>query len=121
MARVRVYNENVCEHVEAFKGQTICIPSKGYHEMEDEDAVLFLGQFKTPKFNKGGIQTQESKKMLRIEVINGQEKAKEQDQHVCHKCGFVAKNQAGLLAHIRANHVESMIDDDAKKEMQRGA
>ena len=123
MSKTRVYNDNKIEHVEMFKGQAIRIAPGGYVEMEDEDAVLFKSQFRTPKFDKSGRnQTLESMKVLRLEpVVNGAEKEAPQDEAFrCHKCGKTAANKAGLLAHIRANHVESMVDDDAKKEMQKG-
>jgi len=123
MAKVRVRNGNKIDHVEMFKGQTIKIPAGGYIEMEDEDAVLFKSQFRTPKFDKSGRnQTLESMKVLSIEpIVNGAEKEKPvAEDFVCHACGKKAANKAGLLAHIRANHTELMVDDEAKKEMQKG-
>jgi hypothetical protein len=119
MAKVRVYNDNVFDHVEKFKGTMLKIPTKGFIEMDREDAVQFKSQFRAPIYDKGGIQTRESMKMIRLEKM-GAEEVKQEPEFVCQKCGFQAKSQAGLAAHIRANHVESMIDDDAKKELQAG-
>jgi hypothetical protein len=122
---VRVHNDNVVEHVEMYKGTQIRIPAGGYVEMERAEAVQFKSQFRTPVRDKARIQTPESKKILRLElIINGAEKAAapkaEKDKHICHKCGFEAQNKAGLSAHIRANHLESMVDDDARKELEKG-
>lgn len=124
MARVRVVNFNEVMHVENFKGDTLRIPAGGSIEMEEEDAILFKGNFRTPVKLKDGSQTLESMKKIRIEPILSADSLKEEkkpDPNVCHKCGFSAKSNAGLLAHIRANHIESMVDEDAKEAMQKGA
>jgi hypothetical protein len=119
---VRVYNDNTVEHVETFKGQIYRIPPGGFITMETDEAVQFKSQFRTPVFDKGKNQTPESKKRLRLEEIqNGAKTAPQQDEYLCHKCGFKAQNKAGLSAHTRANHLESMVDEDAKKELQKGA
>jgi hypothetical protein len=123
--KVRVWNDNVVEHREMYKGSEIRIPAGGYVEMDREEAVQFKSQFRTPVRDKAKIQTVESKKILRLEmVINGAEKAAtpkaEKEKHICHKCGFEAQNKAGLSAHIRANHLESMVDEDARKELEKG-
>lgn len=122
MEKVRVYNDNKVEHVEVYKGETIRIAPGSYHEMDRDEAVQFKSQFRTPVFDKGKQQKPESKKVLRIEaIVNGAEKQKPAaDKYICMKCGFEAQNKAGLSAHIRANHIDSMVDEDAKKELQKG-
>lgn len=122
MDRVRVYNDNKVEHVEVYKGTTIRIPAGGFVEMDRDEAVQFKSQFRTPVYDKGKQQKPESMKVLRLAaIVNGAEKAKPAaEKHVCMKCGFEAQNKAGLSAHIRANHIESMVDEDAKKELQKG-
>lgn len=119
MSRVKVWNDNVLDHVEKFKGKEIKIASKGYVEMDRDDAVLFKSQFYPPKFDKGNVQMVESFKMIRIEAITNKPGAStvEPDDFVCMKCGFKAASNAGLKSHIRANHADSMVDDDARKEL----
>lgn len=117
MAMVRVYNDNVIDHVEKFKGTLIKIPSKGFIEMDSEEAVLFKGQFFPPQFDKGKIQTIESMKVIRVEHINSDSNSgkKEQETYRCMKCGFKAVSSNALKAHIKQSHVESMVDEDAKQ------
>lgn len=115
MAMAKVWNDNVIDHVESFKGKKYIIPSKGFIEMDAEEAILFRGQFFAPKFDKGGIQTVESKKRIRVETKEDvREKA---PQHVCMKCGHEAPSAASLNRHIKANHVDAMIDDEARETM----
>jgi hypothetical protein len=118
MSMVRVWNDNVIDHKEMFKGTMLNIPSKGSIEMDSEEAVLFRGQFYPPKFNKGGVQTIESMKCIRVEEIkSGASKEPAKEEHKCMKCGEVAASAAGLKSHIRHKHIDSLVDDDAKKEL----
>jgi len=119
MAMVRVYNDNVIDHVENFKGTKIKIPSKGFIEMDSEEAVLFKGQFFPPQFDKGKIQTIESMKVIRVEHINSESvgNKKEPETYKCMKCGHKAINASALKAHIKQSHIESMVDEDAKQEI----
>ena len=119
--KVRIVNNNVFDHVEKFRGDTVRIPAGGFIEMEREDAVLFKSNFFPPKFNGNGLQTPESMKMLKLEPIPDKKQAPEipvDKDLVCQACGFVAKTPAGLKSHIRANHASEMIDDDARKEIE---
>lgn len=117
MAMVRVWNDNVIDHEEKFKGMQIKIKSKGFIEMDSEEAVLFRGQFFPPKFDKGGIQTIESMKRIRVEDIKGAVEAQKPESHVCMKCGHEAASAAGLKSHIRHKHIDAMVDEDAKAEL----
>lgn len=125
MAKVRVYNDKLIEHVEKFKGDTFKIPAGGFIEMEDEDAVLFKSQFRTPIFDKGRNQTLESMKRIRVAPIPEQKgavaKADESEPLRCMACNFIADSKAGLKSHVRAKHADAMVDDDARKELQKGA
>lgn len=123
MALVRVLNGNKIEHVEKFKGKEIRIPAGGSIEMEEDDAVLFKSQFRTPIYDKGRNQTVESKKIISIEPLNRPgavaQPAKKHNELVCMACGFEAQNKAGLSSHIRTNHKGQMVDDDARKEIEK--
>lgn len=120
--RYRVYNDNVHELRERFQGREICLAPGEYVEMNRDEMVLYKGQFKTPVI-VNGVADPRSFKKLRIEPITADEPKSEavtgsKDQkHICQKCGFEAKNKAGLSAHIRNSHASSMLDEDAKKEL----
>lgn len=119
---VRVWNDNNHDHSEKFKGQEINIPAHGSIEMNRHEAVEFKSQFKAPVFLKGGIPDPAFKKMIRIEIPENDkiEETKASDEHLCQKCGFSAKSAAGLKAHVRANHLQSMEDEDARRELAQG-
>lgn len=118
---VRVYNDNKYEHREEFRDEDIIIPAGGYIEMEREDAVLFLGQLFTPKFSKHGLQTDRSKKKLRIDetvVRPGAKPEKAGETFKCQACNKDFKSKAGLQSHIRTHHKHLMVDDDAREELE---
>jgi len=119
MGMVKVVNANQYEHRENFKGDMITIPAGGFVEMDREDAVLFKSQFTVPKFGKDKLQTPESYKMLRLIPIESDvPEPKKENEFTCMACGFEAKSNAGLSAHIRATHKSAMLDEDAKKELE---
>jgi hypothetical protein len=120
MTQVRVWNDNVIDHEERFKGLVIKIPSKGFIEMDHEEANLFRGQFYPPKFDKSGLQTIESMKCIRVETDLVHKQKPEAERHICMKCGHEAASAAGLKSHIRHKHVDAMIDDDARREIMEG-
>lgn len=127
MSMVRVYNDNIYEHREKFRGDEIIIPAKGYIEMNAEDAVLFKSQFTPIIRNKGGQDDPRGFKMIRIDYNPADVKqvrdviAESEQELTCQACGFVAKNKAGLAAHIRANHSSQMIDSDAREALHNEA
>ena len=120
---VRVYNDNIVPHKEHYKGQDLVIEPKGFIEMDRDEAVQFKSQFFPPKFNKGGQQEIDSMKMIRLAPIPAKQKEsapqsqQAEETHTCMACGFEAKSGAGLKSHIRNNHADLMVDDDAKKEL----
>lgn len=118
MEKVRVYNDNKFTHTEKFMGDEIRIAPGEYLEMIRDEAVMFKSQFYPPKFGGDGVQLAESYKMIRIAEIDGSEKPKpKREEHRCHVCREVFKSNAGLMSHIRHNHADSMIDEDARKEL----
>lgn len=120
MKQVRVWNDNKYEHREKFKGGMVIIPAGKYIEMNRDDAVLFKGQFtgmpENPRDARGF-------KMIRLEFNPSKIKdvVEEVEQaNTCQACGFVAKTSAGLSAHIRANHQNQMVDEDAREALNKG-
>lgn len=67
MARVKVWNDNVHDHKEEFKGEMIEIPSKGYVEMDYEDAVEFRGKFFSMIIRADGTHDPKGYKMIRVD------------------------------------------------------
>lgn len=126
MSLVRVYNDNIYEHREKFRGDMIIIPSGGFVEMDREDAVLFKSQFTPIIRDKGGRDDPRGFKKLRIEyepkagaqVVDAV--AEDEQKRTCQACGFVAKTAAGLSAHMRSNHLAQMVDADAREALERG-
>jgi hypothetical protein len=121
---VRVYNDNVVDHKESYKGEDINIPAGGFIVMDRDEAVQFKSKFFPPKFDKGGQQEITSMKRIRLAAIPKEEQKdsakpapEDAEEHRCMACGFTAKSGAGLKSHIRSNHGEIMVDDDAKKEL----
>ena len=121
---VRVYNDGNFDHEEKFRGDLVRIKSRDFIVMDYGDAVLFKGQFFPPKFDKGGLQTEKSYKRIRLDEIPAEKEVKTVSvdsektlEHICQACGFKAKSLAGLKGHIRANHKDQMIDEDARDSL----
>ena len=115
---VKVHNLNTYDHEEKFKGQDIMIPAGGYILMNKFEAVEFKSQFKQPIFLKGGVPDPKSYKKLVLEPIDDTINESQKDsKHICQNCGFGAKSAAGLKAHVRANHLQSMEDQDKREEL----
>ncbi len=67
---VKVFNDNVHDHKEDFKGTKLLIPAKGYIEMEYEEAVQFQGQCTgvAPQ-GEDGAPDARFYKMIRVEHV----------------------------------------------------
>lgn len=122
MNRVKVWNDNIYPYTEKFRGDTIIIPPGGHIVMPMEDAVLFKSAFKTPIYEKNGMQKPESFKKIRLEPIPDgvvDVVGENLQELTCQACGFVAKSTAGLASHQRSNHLHMMVDDDARKALAK--
>ena len=126
MSMVRVYNDNIYEHREEFRGVEVIIPSKGFVEMNRDDAVLFKSQFTPILKGRGGIDDPRGFKMLRIEFDPGKPEVEDivgkvEVELSCQACDFKAQSKAGLAAHIRARHSQQMVDTDAREAIENEA
>lgn len=119
MAIVRVWNDSQYDHSEKFKGKTIQIAAGGFLEMEADDAVLFKSQFTPIIKDKHGQSDPRFHKRIRIEFdpVSTPAASRELESKTCVSCGFVAKSAAGLTAHVRASHLNQMVDEEAKKAL----
>ena len=116
---VKVWNNNIYDHEEKFKGQDILIPSGGFIVMNKFEAVEFKSQFKQPIFLKGGVPDPKSFKKITIELNDDtiNKTNTKAPPHTCQNCGFGAKSTAGLKAHVRANHLQTMEDKAEREEL----
>jgi len=120
----RVWNDNELLHREKFKGKIIEIPAGESIDMQKDEAVEFKSQFFPQKVTEGGEHLPEGFKMIRLEPLydNVEDTTKKdiKDDHTCMKCNFTAVTAAGLASHIRHNHVDSMVDEDARDKLLEG-
>lgn len=123
---VKVWNKNIHDHKEKFKGEVIFIPAGKYIEMDYDEAVHFRGQYTPIVRFKNGLQDPISYKMIEIDKNDEQRaisfKSGRMDEEkerifVCERCAkeFLTKN--GLLKHIKKFHLEEMADKDARDEL----
>lgn len=119
---VKVWNRNTYEYRERFKGQEVVIPPNSFVVMNQFEAVEFKSTFVNPRFLKGGVPDPRYYKMIVIEPMedkarDGTAEEKEPESLVCQKCGFEAKSKQGLRAHIKANHIQAMENDDERRKI----
>ena len=97
---VKVWNDNVVEHREKFKGDLLIIPAGHYVEMQYEEACEFKGQFTAPA-PKDISEAEAVKyyKKIRVEMPKVFE-SKADDALICHADGTKAQSQAELAAKI---------------------
>ena len=123
MPKIRIWNDNTVAYKENFKGEEIMILPGKYKDMEVNEGIQFLGTFKQPEYDGSGVQTIESMKKLRKEIIeplfadpNAPKIVSDTDSLVCPVCKKVCVDQEHLDGHINANHLNEMAD---KKEKAR--
>jgi hypothetical protein len=115
---VKVVNDNVHPYSEKFKGVQIHIPPKGFIEMDWNEASDFLGTMPgNLEVDANGIQKPTSYKMLRIE--RGPTKVEAKEQFICMACNQDLVNKNALDAHIESEHMDEMVDLDAKEKITK--
>lgn len=119
MASVKVWNDNRFPYREKFKGKEVTIPAHSSVDMEDDEAVLFLGTMGRMEFGADGRQKPESYKNLRIEKNPTRLVADEPVTVKCHACGFTSDSDAVLDDHIAQNHTEQMVHNDLAAAMSK--
>lgn len=117
---VKVVNDNVYPYTEKFKGQLIHIPAKGSITMDFNEASYFLGTMPgNIQVDANGIQKPESYKMLRIEKIATEPvKHEEPKKWTCMACGKHLHTKAAYEAHVSSEHLDELIEEDAKEKIQ---
>ena len=117
---VRVYNDNVHPYSEKYKGRQITIPSKGYIEMDLNEAHHFLGT--NPGIanrDASGLQSPETYKKLRIErpqetKTKAQAQAKSFD---CHACNKRFESKSAYESHVEEMHLGVLKDPEVAEKI----
>lgn len=116
MAMVKVRNMNSHPFEQRHKnGTTYRLAPKGAPgdmvEMDEEDAVVFLGQFKPFKMDNKGNHDPAHYKMLKIERPSGAESAERETKPVCQVCRLQTSSWLELEAHQRLVHSDQLVKD----------
>lgn len=120
MAKMRVWNENTYPLKDTFRGEPLVILPKEFIEMEEDDAILFRGQY-TPMILRADKTPDPAHfKMLRLEKIDGTEmKIEKEPEHICQGCKYKATSAKDLEEHGKAMHSDSiLVDEDAEKAIK---
>ena len=114
MGLTKVWNDNVHPHTERYKGKMITIAPKSFVEMEYDDAVIFRGQYTPIRVDGAGAPLPTSFKMIRLEHAPQGAKL---DEIICQGCGEKQGSLQALTDHIKAKHLDQLVDDEAKEEI----
>lgn len=122
MALVKVWNDNSYDHKEKFRDEELVIPAKKYILMQEDDALLFKGQY-TPMVLMGD-KTPDPRhfKMLRLEKHDpsAEVEAPKVDETKCIACNYKATSKTDLTEHMNATHAENLVkDEELDKELER--
>ncbi len=116
--KVKVVNDNKFPYSEKYRGNMINIPAKGHIEMDINEASDFMGTNPgTAQVDANNIPKPESYKMLRIEKIGAPQAVAAEPTYVCMADGREFHSQKELDAYIEANHLDSLVDEDAKEKI----
>ena len=122
---VRVENQNSHPFKQEFKGEMLSFAAKGkgknFIDMEQDDAVQFVGMFFPPRYDGGGQPLPESFKMLDIKPYPGPQAYEEKREEVfaCQACREEFKSKVELDAHIDANHLDQLADEKERETRQK--
>lgn len=122
MPKFKVWNDNDHPHTEMFKGDKITILPKKYVVMQEDDAVMFRGQFYPPVLDGDGQALPTSYKKIRIELHDDGAVVEEvsEPKHICQACKYEADSAKDLLEHVNVTHKDALIvDEEAEKEIKK--
>lgn len=116
--QVLVVNNNTHPYRETFKGRDINIPPGGHVEMDQGEAVLFLGTMPdNVKLDKHGQQEPACYKRLKIvSKTAGGRKTPAPLGFRCERDGELFATEKELNRHIADNYREDLVDEDAIDE-----
>ena len=117
IAMAKVWNDGDKDWIEEFRGEQVKIPAKGHVMMNLFDATQFKGQYSP--IIRDGLGNDLRPKRIRVERIADGGEVIKVPEHVCMSCGKDFENSEILQAHIYSSHKEQMVDQDAKKKLER--
>lgn len=123
MARVKVRNHNTYPFTQKFQGKDVFIGAKGapddFVEMDEEDAVVFLGTYKPFKLDNKGMHDPAHFKMLKIERDPNEIKTDTfTGNHRCPACKEQTSSWTELEAHMRLMHQDNLVRDAEYEKYQ---
>ena len=122
---VKVYNLNIYDFKQKYKGDIVLIEAGGFIEMDYEEAVMFLGKSSPMIKMKSGQQDPKSFKKLKIDeedklkakaIIEGRQETSIEKVFVCHACSKEFRTSNGLLKHVKDKH-QAQLEKDARDEL----
>jgi hypothetical protein len=121
--KVKVWNDNIYPYEEKFRDRQIQIPSKGFIEMEYDEAVLFKGSFSSPVRGADGEHLARGYKMIRIEEeASAPLKTLQKDpETMCQVCRYLAKTKEDLDLHLGEHAHLKASDPEAEAEIVKRA
>jgi len=109
---VRVYNDHHQDYKENFRDSELIVPAKGYVEMEDSEATLFMGKF--PGLRRDGRGHDITIKMLRKVYVTPEMTQTETAK--CMACGTEFKTASELEVHSKVHEAQKVKDEPQTKK-----
>ena len=107
MSLAKVWNDGPSDYREDFRGTEIHIPKGSNVEMDQFDAVAFLGQYIPIRRTGNGVSL--NHKQLRIETLPEQMAAKV--EYRCQMCRGLFQSENELVLHSEAFHKGAIVAD----------
>lgn len=120
MPQVKLWNTNVHDLRDHWRGKEIFIKAGEHVIMDYEDAKNYRRAHKSIMKTVDGAHDPRGFKKLDIEII-GEESKKEvslKSEHKCQACGYDALSKWDLEGHVNELHVETMADEKEVKKRQ---
>jgi hypothetical protein len=118
MAKVRVWNDNVHPYKEEFRSHKVDIAPGKFMIMEEDEAIMLLGNYSPIITDGDGLALPTSYKMLHIEKISDDD-AKASPVQICAACSYKASSEKDLEEHVDANHLDELSDSKVADERRK--
>lgn len=116
--QVKVWNDNVFDFTQRFKGSEVTVPAKGHIEMEFEEAVEFTGAY-SPMAPEDEPQPERFFKRIRYDQPTSHEVKAE--GYRCVATGKTFQNKDEYITHLQKQLSENkerlVVDEEAEREI----
>ena len=121
MAKAKVWNMHPLgyTHKEMFREEMIEIKANEFIVMDDEDAVLFKGQYFPMKFDAQDQQDPKSYKVIKVEPMKEAAVVADAEKYVSMIDGKEFTSQAELDAHLKQFADQNFVDEEAEAELPK--